>query len=135
MVLDKHPATFQTIRSYKWPVSARSGVSQLAHQLPTMEELLQLLGAGGSGLLSGTLIGYGVKKLMKLVVILIVSELAVLKALEVTGIITQIRWERIHAALAGVNVGHYSTELVTSVGLLSGSSGLVAGMLLGFKHG
>lgn len=94
----------------------------------------------GGGAVVGTMIGFAVKKLAKLIAVVVGLELATFKLLEMRGLL-EVNWSAINGAAsdattASVALGSSPPPwLMNFLTTLPISAGVVSGFLVGFKMG
>lgn len=110
-----------------------------------MEAMSEIIPVGGQLTVSAVLgfaVGYALKKLAKVALVLIGAQMAFLELLNRKGVITEIRWEKLYGdnansftELSSKMLQDTNAVLMDFVGTMAIGGGFSAGALIGFKRG
>lgn len=96
--------------------------------------LEQVAATAGSGAVAGGVVGYTVKKLVKLAAVVVVLEVGLLAALDRKGVLA-VQWDALDGLVAGLgaNLEPGLLGAVSAVAALPIGAGLAGGFLAGYK--
>lgn len=99
-------------------------------------DIMNVLGITGGATISGGLIGYAAKKMVKLVAVIVGAEFAILAFFEQLGFIT-VNWDKLNQATNSVFNSMLSFSLPEGVttGDVTATGGAVGGFGIGFLAG